>query len=492
MRRSERRTTRRRVLKTLGAAGAAGALGAAGAIPAAGALGSSEEAAKAPRAAGGAARPRDFAAKLEELVAKTPMVDTHEHLPDEEERLRGEKVACDDWGVLFSHYIDSDLASAGMPPGERDKLVGRGVDPEEKWRALAPFWPAVKNTGYGRAVRLSVKRLYDIDEIEAGSVGRLQEAYERFRKPGMYRKALVEAAGIESCQVNYLWRPFRESRQPALLHQDLSILAMHMAPGAREISGPAGRDVRDLGDWHAAIRWWFETYGPYAVAVKSQAAYARGLDYERVPAEAAAPVFRKVLAGEPVAREERKRLEDHLFWFCVEEATARGLPVKLHTGYYAGQNSMPLSRVAANPAEAADLCRKSPETTFVFMHIAYPRWQDLVAVAKHYTNAVIDMCWAWIIDPAAAKEFLKSFLAAAPSTKVLTFGGDYIPVECVVGHAAIARRGVARALAELVEEGWLGPEDALELVERILRGNARRIFRLEEKTERLAKAPWIR
>ncbi|MGQ9590842.1 MAG: amidohydrolase family protein, partial [Planctomycetota bacterium] len=429
---------------------------------------------------------------LEELVAKTPMVDTHEHLPDEEERLRGEKVACDDWGVLFSHYIDSDLASAGMPPGERDKLVARGVDPEEKWRSLAPFWPAVKNTGYGRAVRLSVKRLYDIDEIEAGSVARLQEAYERFRKPGIYRKALVDAAGIESCQVNYLWRPFRESRQPELLHQDLSILAMHMAPGAREVSGPAGRDVRDLGDWHGAIRWWFETYGPYAVAVKSQAAYARGLDYERVSADDAAPVFRKILAGEPVAREERKRLEDHLFWFCVEEATARGLPVKLHTGYYAGQNSMPLSRVAANPAEAADLCRKAPETTFVFMHIAYPRWQDLVAVAKHYTNAVIDMCWAWIVDPAAAKEFLKSCVAAAPSTKVLTFGGDYIPVECVVGHAAIARRGVARALAELVEEGWLGPEDALELVERLLRGNARRIFRLEEKTERLAKAPWIR
>ena len=165
--------------------------------------------------------------------------------------------------------------------------------------------------------------------------------------------------------------------------------------------------------------------------------------------------------------------------------------MKLHTGYYAGQNGMPLARVAGNPAQASDLCRKSPATNFVFMHIAYPYWHDLIAVAKHYTNAHIDMCWAWIIDPAGSREFLKSYLAAAPANKVLVFGGDYIPVECVLGHARMARRGVARALRELVDEGWLEERDALGLVELLLRGNARRIFRLEDKLARLAKAPWL-
>ena len=173
------------------------------------------------------------------------------------------------------------------------------------------------------------------------------------------------------------------------------------------------------------------------------------------------------------------------------QATQHGLPVKLHTGYYAGQNGMPLGRVAGNPAEAAELCRKSPQTQFVFMHIAYPYWQPLIAVAKHYTNAHIDMCWAWMIDPVASMQFLKSYLLAAPSNKVFTFGGDYLHVECVLGHARIARRGITRSLCELVDEGWLGRHDALELVEPLLHGNAHRVFQLKTKLERLRKAPWI-
>ena len=124
------------------------------------------------------------------------------------------------------------------------------------------------------------------------------------------------------------------------------------------------------------------------------------------------------------------------------------------------------------------------------MHIDYPYWQDLIAVAKHYTNAHVDMCWAWIIDPASSKEYLKRHLVTAPATKVLPFGGDYIPVEPVLGHARLARHGIARALWELVDEGWLEPRDALDLVEPILRGNARKIFHLEEKSRRLAGVPW--
>ncbi len=117
-------------------------------------------------------------------------------------------------------------------------------------------------------------------------------------------------------------------------------------------------------------------------------------------------------------------------------------------------------------------------------------YEELIAVAKHYGNAYVDMCWGWIINPVAAKDFLKKYLVTAPANKILTFGGDYRYVEQVVGHAVLARQGIALALSELVEEGWLGLTDALELVDPILRGNARRIFRLEEKEKALQSAPW--
>jgi predicted TIM-barrel fold metal-dependent hydrolase len=300
-------------------------------------------------------------------------------------------------------------------------------------------------------------------------------------------------ARIESCQVNCLTgEAFKESDMPTLLMQDISILGMIAGPSFKQYAPATGIEVKTLSDWHRVIDWWFEHYGKYAVAVKSQQAYSRDIDYARVPAEKAEPVFAKVLQKEPASSDERKLLEDHLFWYAVQQATQHGLPVKLHTGFYAGQNSMPLARLQHNPGSAAELCRQSPDTQFVFMHICYPYYEEMLALVKQWANAHIDMCWSWIISPVAAKDYLKKHLVTAPANKVLPFGGDYIPVEPVLGHATIARRGIARALFELVDEGWLTLSDALDLVDTILHGNARQIFHLAQKTEALQTAAWVK
>jgi predicted TIM-barrel fold metal-dependent hydrolase len=480
--------SRRTLMKRLGAAGAA----LAALRPAAGGAAETPPSIRAPRLPTYSA---DVAQVIADRVFQTPLIDTHEHLLEEKERLQGTRhprVRCDDWALLFSHYLDSDLLSAGMPRKELDRFLSPNVEPQDKWRLLAPYWPAVKNTGYGQAVRLALAELYGVSELSAETVAKVQAGYEQTRRPGFYERILRELAGIESCQVNCLTgEPFKQSDMPTLLMQDLSIVGMFAGPNLKQYAPPTGIEVKDLGDWHQVIRWWFDRYSRYAVAVKSQHAYSRDLDYARVPAEKAAPIFKKALQKDPVSAEERKALEDHLFWYAVDQATAHGLPVKLHTGYYAGHNSMPLARLRLNPGSAAELCRLGPETTFVFMHICYPYYEELLALAKQWTNACVDMCWAWIVNPAAAKDYLKKHILTAPINKLLPFGGDYIPVEPVLGHALIARRGIARALWELVDEGWLTLQDALDLVDPILHGNARRIFKLAQKTEALRQAEWL-
>ena len=221
-------------------------------------------------------------------------------------------------------------------------------------------------------------------------------------------------------------------------------------------------------------------------------AYRRDIDYKPTSGEKVAGVFQKKVKGQPIDHDEQKALEDHLFWYAVQKATENNLPVKLHTGYYAGQNGMPLSRLIDNAGSACELCRNAPQTSFVFMHICYPYYEELLAVAKHWTNAFVDMCWSWIINPIAAKDFLKKYLVTAPANKILTFGGDYLYVEQVLGHAVIARQGIALALSELVEEGWLTLDDALEIIDPIMHGNVRRIFRLAEKDKILLGGTWER
>ena len=425
-------------------------------------------------------------------VFSTPLIDTHEHLIEESDRLNAShsRIRSNDWSFLLNHYINSDMLTCGMPQAEYDKFFSPDVAPIDKWKVLKPYWPAVRNTGYGMAVEIAMQQLYDIPELSGQTIAKVISGYEKFCRKGFYKEILCDKSGIESCQVNALEQPFRKSAMPELLMQDISIVGMFAGPNIDSYAKQAGIDVKTLADWYRVIDWWFDTYGPYAVAVKSQNAYSRDIDYENVPAEQAEPVFAKRLSGENLTSKERKLLEDYLFWYAVKAATKASLPVKLHTGYYAGQNGMPLSRLINNPASATHLCRTAPETRFIFMHICYPYYEEILSVAKHYTNAYIDMCWSWIINPIAAKDFLKKYLVTAPANKIVTFGGDYIPVEPVLGHAVIARRGIALALSELVEEGWLGLNRAVELADMIMHENARKIFNLKEKTKKLKGAFW--
>ncbi len=471
------RLSRRSSLKGLGLMGAATLLG-------------GPAAAAASNGSGPADQPTDVRKQIFSKVWESPLIDTHEHLCEEKERLSG--TGPDDWSLVLAGYLGSDLISAGMPRDVHGRFYSKGLSPAEKWNLLEPYWPAVKNTGYGLAARISLRELYGSDDLSAATVERVQAEYEKLRRPGFYRRILCEIGRIESCQVNSSNPPFVESDQPTLLMQDLSIVGMFAGPNAGLFAGPAGLKAGSLADWHQVIDWWFNKYGRYAVAVKSQDAYRRNIDYEPAPAERAEPVFKKKMEGQPLSAEEQKVLEDHLFWYAVSKAVENHLPVKLHTGYYAGDNRMPLSRLLHNAGSACDLCRSAPEAEFVFMHICYPYYEELISVAKQYSNACVDMCWAWIINPEAAKDFLKKYLVTAPANKIVTFGGDYRNVEQVVGHASIARRGIALALSELVEEDWLSLDDALALVDPIMHGNARRIFRLEQKEAALKSVPWAR
>lgn len=421
-----------------------------------------------------------IALSIRDQVEQTPLVDTHEHLVEESLRLRGGGVSpllpCDDWALIFHHYLNDDLVSAGMPEDTRSRFFSDGVSVEEKYRLVAPWWERTRHTGYGQAVRHTLRGLYGEADLTAESAPRIAEKYRELVRPGFYRRVLQERANLEHCQVNSLERIFMETEQPDLLRQDLSIVALSTGLDRERVRAESGRGADTLEGWLEVINWHFATHGPRAVAVKNQSAYQRRLNYDRVADEEAEPLFRRHARGETLSPVEAKALQDYLLRYCVQKAVEHGLPIKLHTGYYAGHSRMPLERVRQNAGDLCPLLQDFPDARFVLMHVGYPYQDEFIALAKHYPNVTIDLCWAWIINPAATVRFVKEFLMAAPVSKLLTFGGDYIPVEPIYGHSRIARLGLAQAVTELVETGWLLREETPELIERLMRGNAHALF----------------
>lgn len=437
---------------------------------------------------------------LMKKVYQTPFIDTHEHLFEEKERTFGGDFVggkCNDWTMIMNHYLDSDMRSAGMSEKDYSRFFSLDqkeiLDPRDKWKLLAPYWPYIKNTGYGQAVSITIRELYGIGDLSLDTVNKLQSGYESLNRPGFYRKVLQEKANIESCQVDR-WN-YKESDMPTLLMTDINMTGLVGDPGNLSFSESSGLPTESLEDWLRVIDWYFSKYGKYVTAIKIASAYSRSLGFEKLESVGLDKIYKQLVNKDKVELVDRRKLEDFLFWHVVSRADENHLPVKMHTGYHARWGSkedfMDLYQVRNNPSDVARLCTLSPETRFVFMHIGYPYYEEMLAVAKQFPNAYIDMCWAWILNPLASKDFLKKFILTVPTNKIFTFGGDYNPVEPVLGHAVIARNGIALALSELVDEGYLHLDEALKLTDLIMHENARKVFKLAEKTVILKNLPSI-
>jgi predicted TIM-barrel fold metal-dependent hydrolase len=419
--------------------------------------------------------------KTEDLIGRkvfeTPFVDTHEHLIDESERLAcvNPIIPCDDWALLLNHYFSFDLISAGMSGEQADRLFSKEVNPMDKWEILKEFWPCLKNTASGIVFRNTIKILYGINEISEDHITQLQSRYEQTRKKGFYKHIIRNLANIKHCHVHSPVTASKISESPDLLLQDIALNGL-IQVAVKPYSVPENVKITSLSDWHLLIDWWFSEYNRMATGVKIGNAYFRRLDFERTGSREVEEVFIRKLKLQTITPGEEKKLQDHLFWYCVDKATEYGLPVKMHTGQWAMNNAMNMHWVKDNPADCAALCKKAPGTTFVFYHLCYPHYEEMLSLAKNYANAYIDMCWSWSLNPVAAKDFLKKFIVTVPNNKIFTFGGDEKIVENVVGHAFVARKGITQALTELVTENWLTISDALDLTEVLMYKNAEKVF----------------
>jgi hypothetical protein len=138
--------------------------------------------------------------------------------------------------------------------------------------------------------------------------------------------------------------------------------------------------------------------------------------------------------------------------------------VKSYFGTLARNRDPHLADTYASVADVTALVQEHPRATFVLMHTAWPQQEQLLALAKHQSNGFVECSWSWTLAPRSTVDFVQRFPTTVPATKLLCFGGDYVTVENVVGHAELARHGLQGTIEGLVESGWTTMNDAIALV----------------------------
>lgn len=402
--------------------------------------------------------------ELESFVSTSPLCDTHEHLRSEERWIReGPDILTD----IFGAYLQADLHSAGAAAEALGQL-NDSSDPDllRRFRGIEEAWELCRHTGYGRAAQLLAGEVHGMEAFDEETLHAANARLLSWRRPGGRLALLRERGRIDHVQTDdFNWAC--EPDDDGFFLQDLSWLELSTGTVDREaLLRATGREVRHLGDLDDAMSALFELYGNIAVAVKTQHAYRRTLVWtERTRSEAEA-ALQQVLADGDVPSDAKLCLGDWCLARGIELAIPLGLPIKIHTGIHAGNDRMPLAWVSA--AHLSPLLARYPEAVFILMHIGYPFTEEVIALAKHYRNVFVDLCWAWAINPRHTADFVRSFIQAAAVNKLFAFGGDTRWPTGALAYSIQARRGLAETLGRDVKEGLLTERDAIGLAGRFL------------------------
>jgi uncharacterized protein len=222
-----------------------------------------------------------------------------------------------------------------------------------------------------------------------------------------------------------------------------------------------------------------------AVAIKFEAAYLRGLDFEPADSAAAAKVYAKYSAAGVPTHDEYKVLQDCLVRVIAREAGQRGMAVQIHSldgfgGFYSASGAAP------HNLESLFNDRSLRMTRFVIVHGGWPLVGETMALlAKPNVYADISMM-DQLAEPAALSRTLRMWLAVWPE-KVM-FGTDafdggvqqgWEQVGWVAAHNA--RRALADALGGMARDNEITGSRARELARMVLHDNAVTAYHLNEK-----------
>ncbi len=407
------------------------------------------------------------------------VVDCHDHTgtcgPKYEDPIR----------VVISGYFHSDIHSASSD-ADIALLEDTSRSLEERWPVLERAWKRTSHTGYAQVTRRVLKRFYGEASLTLDALIRMQDRLLDLTDRATFVGILDEAkiAG----RVLDVWPDIKKIVDGTFEVSPRGFLAVSL-PDYHAISSyddvqrhvaPLGRTVTSLDEYLAACREIFEAYKAMgAVAFKDQSAYSRTLDYgnpTRAEAEAVFNWFMEDPRRRASYPDGIRPLDDYLFHEFLRMAQDMDLPVQIHTGHMAGIRNDIVKTNAIGLTKVIELHR---EVRFDLFHANWPYSGEWLYLAKNYPNVTLDFCWANIIDPIYCQNLFKQALSSVPHGKIHGYGSDFGgSVDRAWAHVQIARDNIAIALSDLVDLEYLGLDDAKEVAQAWLFGNANAFFRL--------------
>ena len=304
-----------------------------------------------------------FEARIENFVNEIKIIDTHEHLITEEERIA--KADQLDFTYLFSHYTKEDLVSASNMRGIMNIAFSSDFPLEERWELFKPFFKETRNTAYTRATMLAARDIYEIENIDDDSYAILSEKIRENSKPGLYKSILQDKSGIELSIIDGGHRKFDTTFYRHVERFD-NFIQVSSKTDIIGLGSKYGIKVNSIDDYINSLRKAFLEGVDYnMVSVKSALAYQRIIKFNNTSTERAQDIFNAYFNDEVVSASDIKAFQDFMMHRVLDLAKEFDLPIQIHTGLQAGNGN---DITNSNPTHLINLFMAYPEVNFCIFH----------------------------------------------------------------------------------------------------------------------------
>jgi len=400
-------------------------------------------------------------------MEQMPVIDSHEHLPDERS-LNAEQA--DVFNRIYCHYSVTSAVSAGFP-GDIQALKDTTVSLEERWRRFRPYLDAIRHTGYARSAQITAREIYGIDQINGATYQELSGKLQAANKPGLYDHILRERCRIERVLNQGPWHGGKGGYAVSV-SRDFGGLdrqpAEVMKARYEEVERARGGRFDNLTE--LVTFWLAHLVETGHVGLK----FAAHMTVEPVDDAVAEGLFKQFNVA-PLNDEASRVLGTWIMHKAIELAPEYGLTVAVHCGLAAAcwGDFAPLT-----PMNVIPFLMRYRDTVFDLYHGGIPWVRETAVIGNQYPNANLNLVWTHRISPYMTEHVLNEWIDLVPTNKIIGFGGDLSVPEKVYGVLKMTQENIARALAVRLSRGQMSETQAVEICRNWLYDNPKRIYPL--------------
>ncbi len=413
----------------------------------------------------------DLFPSLLEEIEQIPTIDVHTHITFDS------PAASDLAQIALYHFITSELEAAGIDIAKFDTL-----SPHKKLLEASSGFARIKNTTSCWCLEQILRDLFALPLPHESDIQEASKRVEESAGRADWTGEVLRKANVSRVLVCADWRkpvPSGDNLFALVLRVDSLVNEAHSARTLDQLSNITGQPVYEAGDLKKAV-------GELVANAKHQGAVALGAAFDPqtdfVPGDrtAAGSVLSLALLGQKITREDRRTIRSYVLDMVLQSCAEHGIPFQLMLGI----RHIPNSEQAITGYEVgsiamyADLFKRHNRVVFDVLVSHTVLAEELAVVARSCPNVVLSGAWWYLAFPNAIRKVLRQRVEMLPMTKCCGFFSDAQCVEWIYGRAKLFRRELSITLSQLVFEGYLSHQTALQLAQHYLLENPKRVYKL--------------